>query len=145
MKTKEEIIDTLNAQFDNHSIHASFKLSGDTHLPKDYYLEGVKDALEIRKDDIDGLVEDIKGMKKTGVHKFENGYSNCVYCNEPRIIVDTKKNNIVVDEKSGGSSCEMTRTEYNQEGMPCLKNISTIYNLALSDIIAHLKILKEKV
>lgn len=80
------------------------------------------------------IVKEIEGMKKTGIHEFEIGYNRCKFCDEPRKFVDKQSLLLKEDKSSGGSLREVTMTEYDLTGLPCLKNISGNYNQALTDI-----------
>ena len=85
------------------------------------------------------LVKKMEGLKKSGVHEFEVGFPNCKHCNEPRIIVDKQFKNRIVDEKTGGSSQEVTVMEYNTTGHPCSKNVGSQFNAGISAAVEVVK------
>lgn len=80
----------------------------------------------------------LEGKKKTGKHEFAPGWNTCMHCNQARKGVYRTRDHIIVDEKSGGSSAEVTVTEWDITGQYCKKNTSSQYNQAITDLQAFL-------
>lgn len=85
------------------------------------------------------MVAGVEGKKKSGIHDFEIGCNTCKWCNSERKGVYRSRRDIVMDEKSGGSSGTITEIQWDITGQYCEKNASSMYNTALSDTIQAIK------
>jgi hypothetical protein len=93
---------------------------------------------------LDKAIEELEGEKKTGKHEFEVGFSKCKWCDSDRKGAYQTRNNIVIDRTTGGSSAEVTMTEWDITGQYCEKNTSSDFNQGLSTAISHLTNLRDK-
>lgn len=65
-----------------------------------------------------------------GTHLFEPGSFRCKYCKVERHVHDRKVHSEIVDEKTGGSSREVSETVYDMTGGPCPEHQSRPIRLA---------------
>lgn len=123
-------------------------------LHKKHMGENCSKQIEYLKSFVDGLltaqlqnvVEEIEGMKKTGMHEADIGYGDCKWCGSPMSGAYQTRNVIQRDLDSGGEIGEVTLTQFNISGLPCLSNIDSSHNKAISDTQALLrKIMENKI
>ncbi len=109
----------------------------------EYMLAGLPDILH---SELERKAKEVEGLKKTGIHEFEVGTNICKWCGLQRKGRYPIRENIIMDEKSGGSSATVTAIDWDITGQPCEKNLAGNFNLGvdsarslITDLIANLE------